>query len=107
MRDAAKMPGMIDDLKNAIIDDAFQRVEPNQNQSVKALGNEIIAEITHLANTMPPEISRGLLIGLLYDDVFERLKTFPRDQNRTPPAPTRANSPNESEQRKARFLLTN
>ena len=65
---------MIDHLRNAIIGESFEMLKAKRNKGWKAVEREILAEITHLATTMPPQIAQGLLFGLLSDAVFERLR---------------------------------
>src|SRR4051812_18386173 len=70
------MDGLLDELMTAIVRDALQRgqTQPDPQSLLNTVGNEILAEVTHLADTMPAVIAQGLLIKLLYDEVFARLE---------------------------------
>ena len=73
--------GMVDHLKNAILGESLQRIARGQNSCWDTVATELVAEITHVIERMPPDIAHGLLIGLLSDAVFERLRAAAVEQH--------------------------
>jgi hypothetical protein len=70
--------GMIDLLKAAIMADCLQLATRSGKPLTTwdPITREIVAEVTHLAETMPPLMVRGLLIDLLSTAVFEDVQAM-------------------------------
>jgi hypothetical protein len=77
--EAPDAPSIVDHLKNAILGESLQTLRSKRKKTWEAVAKDIVAEITHLAKTMPPDIAQGLLIALLSDAVFERLRAIAAD----------------------------
>jgi hypothetical protein len=86
--DAQDAQDMVDHRKNAILGESLQALRSKRKKNWDVVAKEIVAEITHLATTMPPDIAEGLLIALLSDAVFERLRAIATDHGLQAPSTT-------------------
>jgi len=86
-RGPEEMQGLLEELKSAIIKDSLARagVGADTSSMVLAVGREMIAEVTHLVDRMPPVIARGIFIKLLYDVALQRLQADIDAYQRRPP----------------------
>jgi hypothetical protein len=79
--DGADPRAIMDHLKKAIIGESMERASRKKHANADALAQEILAEASHLAESIPPDFALALLADLLADTVFDRLRIMVEKHN--------------------------
>lgn len=77
--DSTDAPAMVDHLQSAILGDSLQKIARQRRKSWQQVAKEIEAEVEHLADSMPVEFARALMIALLTQSVIDRLRETAKD----------------------------